>query len=47
MELHVRPVNDLMEHPDDACLCGPRIEQVDGNSMHVHHSLDGREADER
>jgi len=47
MELHVRPLGDLIEHPDDACVCGPRVEEINGNFLLVHHSLDGREADEQ
>ena len=43
---HVRPVNDLIDHPDDACICGPLIEEIDGKFLIVHHSLDGREAGE-
>lgn len=44
--LHVEPVNDLIEHEciADACVCGPRLEFVDGGGLVVvHHSLDGRE----
>lgn len=51
-DLHVHPVNDLIEHVlDDTCPCGPRDEPVqrDDGSMGwiaVHHSLDGRERGE-
>lgn len=48
--VHVVPRADLVPHQlDDDCVCGPRFELVvneggpDGH-MHVHHSLDGREA---
>jgi hypothetical protein len=48
--VHVRPVNDLVEHNTDGsdCACGPRTEPVqrdDGSYgwLVVHHSLDGRE----
>jgi hypothetical protein len=52
-ELHVMPVGDLLEHtcaPGTECVCGPTTEPVpakDGSMgwIHVHHSLDGREAD--
>lgn len=50
MATHVIPVNDLIEHvAADDCICVPRVEPVprDDGSMgwlHVHHSLDGREA---
>lgn len=54
--LHVSPVGDVIEHdrasdePD--CLCGPDVLPVkrDDGSMGwliVHHSLDGREHNER
>ena len=51
--VHVFPVNDIIEHdtdPDD-CVCGPTAEPViadDGSCgwVIVHHSLDGREANE-
>jgi len=50
-ELHVIPLNDLVEHDtahEDGCICGPRVEPVareDGSMgwLYVHHSLDGRE----
>lgn len=52
--VHVFPVGDLIEHDTDhgeACICGPSVEAVfrdDGSNgwLLVHHSLDGREADE-
>lgn len=49
--VHVVPVNDLIEHPDDDCPCGPTVEPVfceDGSSgwLVTHHSLDGRELHE-
>jgi hypothetical protein len=46
--LHVVPVADAIEHDlDDECTCGPRIEiQPNGNTLVIHHSLDGREANE-
>lgn len=52
--VHVLPNNDLIEHEDegDDCPCGPTLEPVpcvDGSMGWVvtHHSLDGREANER
>jgi hypothetical protein len=54
--LHVWPIKDLIKHDtddDDAgCMCGPRTEPVkseDGSVgwLIVHHSLDGRERNER
>lgn len=49
--VHVEPVNDLIEHVDDGCICGPDVEAVfrdDGSNGWVitHHSLDGRERNE-
>lgn len=51
--VHVVPINDLVEHETDCddCVCGPTIEAVfreDGSNgwLILHHSLDGREADE-
>lgn len=48
---HVMPINDLIDHLDDDCPCGPTTEPVmrdDGSYGWVatHHSLDGREARE-
>lgn len=45
---HVEPVNDLIEHTDQDCVCGPDVEAVfreDGTNgwLITHHSLDGRE----
>ena len=51
--VHVFPVNDTIEHDTDTddCVCGPTAEPViddDGSCgwVIVHHSLDGREANE-
>ena len=51
--VHVFPVNDIIEHNTDTddCVCGPTVEPVmydDGSCglVIVHHSLDGREANE-
>lgn len=47
-DLHVVPVNDLLEHNTDSveCWCDPTIE-VDGAILIViHNSFDGREDDE-
>lgn len=51
-ELHVVPLDDLVEHTSDAdCICGPDCEpfpKSDGSFAYVyrHHSIDGREASE-
>lgn len=51
---HVYPARDLIEHDTDGgdCMCAPSTEAVlreDGSYGWVvlHHSLDGRERDER
>lgn len=49
---HVVPLDDLVEHIPEGCVCGPTVEPVphprDGSMgwLVTHHSLDGREADE-
>lgn len=50
-DMHVRPLGDFIEHEWADCICMPRVEPVkrDDGSMgwiHIHHSLDGREANE-
>ena len=47
-EFHVVPVNDLVEHEPHNCVCGPKIElrireDKTTATIHIHHSLDGRE----
>ena len=53
-DVHVYPLNDLIDHDTDGgeCMCGPTTEAVqrdDGSYgwLSVHHSLDGRELQER
>jgi hypothetical protein len=48
----VLPVNDLITHDGDDCVCIPTVEHVPrtrgGDSwLVVHHSLDGRERHEQ
>lgn len=51
--MHIMPRGDLIEHDAaDECVCGPSVEgRPDEEGSYrwlvVHHSLDGREADER
>ena len=51
-DVHVMPIGDLIEHDsNEGCSCGPSVDPVkreDGSFgwVHVHHSLDNREADE-
>lgn len=50
--LHVLPVDDLIDHDAHDCVCGPTtvpVERTDGTVgfFVVHHSLDGREANEQ
>lgn len=44
-DVHVLPIDDLVEHEEegDDCVCGPRVEFVEGGKVVVHNSLDGRE----
>lgn len=46
--VHVTPVDDLIDHDGEDCICGPTTEPVpcdDGafGWVIIHHSLDGRE----
>lgn len=46
-DIHVYPVNDLIEHlveEGEQCVCGPHVEEspVYGCFIRVHHALDGR-----
>jgi hypothetical protein len=51
-ELHVLPLDDLLEHElDEDCFCGPDflpVDQDDGSIhwLYQHHSADGREHSE-
>lgn len=41
---HVTPNNDLHPHDDNSeCKCNPRLMNVNGNTIVVHNSYDGRE----
>lgn len=42
-EIHIIPRNDLIEHSDEECICGPETKFIDTGWTVVHHSLDGRE----
>lgn len=50
-DIHVVPLNDLIEHEDDDRVCGPTVEHVPGVEgdgwVTVHNSLDGRERKEK
>ena len=47
-DLHVYPINDLLEHDTDGevCLCDPAIEVRGGKLIYIHNSFDGREESE-
>lgn len=50
--VHVEPVNDLVGHEVQDCVCGPLVEPVkqhDGGTgwLVTHHPLDGRDRDEQ
>jgi hypothetical protein len=47
--VHVMPHLDMIAHEFEDCVCGPEAQPVEEDSgslgwLHVHHSLDGREA---
>jgi len=47
-EIHVLPLNDLIDHGVEDCICGTTTEpcpREDGSMgwLVIHHSLDGRE----
>ncbi len=45
--MHVVPKGDLIEHElSDDCVCLPDPRFTEGGLVLVHHSLDGREAQE-
>ena len=45
--VHVIPVNDAIEHETwSECWCQPTREEHNGGVLYIHHSADGREADE-
>ncbi|WP_280412553.1 hypothetical protein [Nocardia asiatica] len=51
-EVHVHPLDDLIEHTPNDCVCGPETEPIprsDGTYgwLITHHSLDGREHQEK
>lgn len=47
MNVHVTPTNDLIAHEHtDTCVCRPDPHYVTGGTIHVHHTLDGRERHE-
>lgn len=42
--LHVTPLDDLLEHSEDEdCMCDPRVEVIGGKLLVVHNAYDGRE----
>lgn len=46
--VHVLPLGDGIDHPDEDCICGPAVEPVKQEHGGIgwiitHHSLDGRE----
>ena len=43
-DIHVLPVNDILEHQECAdCWCDPEIEVVGATLLIIHNSFDGRE----
>ena len=47
-QYHVYPKEDIFLHDITSleCLCGPKVEWVDGAYVVVHNSMDGREGRE-
>jgi len=48
LEVHVRPLRDLVAHEPEDCVCGPTTEPVECEGglyawLIVHHALDDRE----
>lgn len=45
VEVHVAPVNDVVEHDTHGheCLCGPSVQAGPNGVAVIHHSMDGRE----
>lgn len=44
MTWHVTPINDERPHEESiTCECQPRVEFVNGNTIVIHSSFDGRE----
>jgi hypothetical protein len=43
--IHVYPLNDIIEHKTDDidCICLPTVKEVEGGTIIVHNSFDGRE----
>ncbi len=43
--IHVYPINDTYPHITEGvgCPCKPRIEDVEGGTLIIHNSFDGRE----
>ena len=48
-DIHVMPVNDLMEHTNDdsECPCKPKVIVEGANLIYVHNSWDKRELTEQ
>ena len=44
--IHTYPLNDLRDHVTDGvgCWCNPDAQEVEGGTVIVHNSMDGREA---
>jgi hypothetical protein len=47
-DIHVYPIEDLMEHTTDSadCPCDPRVEVDGARLIVIHNSYDGRESRE-
>ena len=47
-QVHVVPRADYIEHEENTeCVCGPKVEDYNSQTLVTHHSLDGREFREK
>jgi hypothetical protein len=47
-QIHVIPRADMIDHEETTdCICGPRVEDTNLQTLVTHHSLDGREFREK
>lgn len=47
-EIHVYPINDETFHKLNGtdCACSPKLQHINGSTIVIHRSWDGREIDE-
>jgi hypothetical protein len=43
-KIHILPINDIHPHiEEDSCKCQPKVQHVEGGTLVIHNSYDGRE----